>query len=433
MNFKGETCGSNLWKDYPYNAWITMPSPAVSADNGNNPLLDCSDCFFIKTCLRDCSETMTAPQMIDHYQTDDFGYFCVPSLSNLTGIHGAVKVQFTFEGDFGNVQQDAARAMGDLYTTWPLILGSAAVALLFAFLYNFLSESIAGVLVVFALIIIIAGGVLASYTLIKAGRNAREQGIATDRSNAMYGTGITLAVLTLIFVCVVIALRQRIRIAIEVVKEANRCVHDIWSLIVFPIVPMFLGLGYMVFWIVVTVYIFAVWKTKEQNVPEYILKSSNFNDSLFDHNQTTGAATYLSYTWDQSMQNVFAYVFFHLLWTTQFIIYFTYMVMAGTVANWYFAPMDANEKRIVGKNPGELSHTPITDSCCRTCRFHIGTIALAAFIIAVVEFIRACVKYIERKCAAANGGQLNMLQKAVFCLIHCCLACLQVSETSRSL
>ncbi len=125
------------------------------------------------------------------------------------------------------------------------------------------------------------------------------------------------------------------------------------------------------------------------------------------------------------MQRAFAYVFFHLLWTAQFVIYFTYIVMAGTVANWYFAPMDANEKRIVGKEPGQLSHTPITDSCARTCRFHLGTVALAAFIIAVVQFIRAVVTYIEKKCYDAAGGKPNIVQRAVFCLIHCCLACLQ--------
>lgn len=91
----------------------------------------------------------------------------------------------------------------------------------------------------------------------------------------------------------------------------------------------------------------------------------------------------------------------------------------------FLAPMDANEKRIVGDNPGELSRMPVTSSCGRTCRFHIGTVALAALIIAIVEFIRACVKYIEEKCAQANGGKLNCLQKSVFCIIHCCLACLQ--------
>ena len=95
--------------------------------------------------------------------------------------------------------------------------------------------------------------------------------------------------------------------------------------------------------------------------------------------------------------------------------------------------MDANERRIVGPAPGELSHTPISDSCYRTCRFHIGTVALAAFLIAVVEFMRACVLYIEHKMNQAAGGKPNCCIRAVFCLTHCCLACLQVSGRAREM
>ena len=436
MNFQGQTCGEGSQSDKPYNAWVAMPNPRAPFANGNDISNECTDCFFIKTCVRDCNQTQKgtdqAPEMIDFYPSKDFGYFCMPDTDAF--IQGGVQVEFTFSGDFASVDQNAGRAIGDLYTVWPLLLGSAAVALLFAFLYNFLSETFASVLVGFTLIIITAGGVLASYTLIKAGKDARDSGNSSDRSDAMLGVGITGAVLTTIFVLVIIALRNRIRIAIEVVKEANRCVHDMWSLVIFPLLPMFFGLGYIVFWVVVAVYIFAVWITKNEPLPEYIAQSPQFSSGGVVNpayevlrNGTTDQFFYKAYTWDDSMQNSFAFVFFHLLWTTQFVVYFTYMVMAGAVANWYFAPMDANEKRVVGNNPGELSHTPISDSCARTCRFHIGTIALAALIIAIVQFIRAVVKYIEQKATQANGGKLNFLTRAVFCLIHCCLACLQWS------
>jgi hypothetical protein len=50
---------------------------------------------------------------------------------------------------------------------------------------------------------------------------------------------------------------------------------------------------------------------------------------------------------------------------------------------------------------------------------------VAALIIAIVQAIRVTVKYIEKKCTVANGGVPNVVQRAVFCLIHCCLACLQ--------
>lgn len=353
VNWKGDVCGSGDFHDQKYNAWVAMPSTGISNANGNDIFADCDDCFYIKTCLNNCSQTLSgygAPEMIDLYPSTDWGYFCVPDIGAVTNIKGSVdvKIEFAFSGDFDTAAQNAGRAIGDIYTVWPLLLGSAAIALLFSFLYNFLSETFAGVLVFFSIIIIIAGGVLVSYTLIQSGRDARDGDFAIDRANAEYGLGITLAVLTLVFTFVVIAMRNRIRIAVEVVKEASRCVHDIWSLVVFPIVPMVLGLGYIVFWIVVVLYIFAVWDTREEILPPYITQSPQFRDSRssppgpYVWNGTANPYEY--YTWDTSMQATFAYTFFHLLWSTQFIIYFAYMVMAGTVANWYFGQTETHEQ-----------------------------------------------------------------------------------------
>jgi len=142
VNFYGDTCGSDAQSDRPYNAWVAMPG---STPESLSRTADCNDCFFIKTCLASCNETLSAPEMIDLYPTTKFGYFCVPDTDAF--VQGDVHVQFSYSGDFATVQQNAARAMGDLYTTWPLILGCAAVALLFSFLYNKLSETFAGVLV----------------------------------------------------------------------------------------------------------------------------------------------------------------------------------------------------------------------------------------------------------------------------------------------
>lgn len=325
-------------KEFPYNAWVTMPL-------GRNALLpgalskdDCQDCFYIKTCLQTCNDTKTASVMLDRYPSTDFGYFCIPDPTQM--VDGSVQVTFSFSGDFSTMQQNAGRAIGDLYTTWPLLLGSVLIALFFAFVYNWLSETIAGVLVGFAILVIIVGGFLASYTLVKAGREAADSDAASNRSKAMYGIGYSIAIVTLIFVLVVIAMRKRIRIAIEVIKEANRCVHDIWALIVYPLIPMFCGVGYIVFWVVVAVYIFAVWVLKDEVFPRYITENSQFKSQILvpgsEWAKTWNGTHYIyqSYTWDQSMQNSFAFIFFHLLWTVQFIIYFAYMVMAGTVANW---------------------------------------------------------------------------------------------------
>jgi len=54
--------------------------------------------------------------------------------------------------------------------------------------------------------------------------------------------------------------------------------------------------------------------------------------------------------------------------------------------------------------------------------FNLGTITIAAFIIAIIQFLRTMVAYIERK----SGSQPpNCFKRAVFCLVSCCLKCVE--------
>ena len=43
----------------------------------------------------------------------------------------------------------------------------------------------------------------------------------------------------------------------------------------------------------------------------------------------------------------------------------------------------------------ERMSTPVLKSCCRTVRYHLGTVMFGGFIIAVVQFVRAALAYVE--------------------------------------
>merc|ERR1712216_86205 len=109
-------------------------------------------------------------------------------------------------------------------------------------------------------------------------------------------------------------------------------------------------------------------------------------------------------------------VFFHLLWITQFLIYFNYLVLASITGRWYFSVFDEGTGKKLDLEPHVVLH-----ACERTSRFHLGSVALGSFIIAVVHFIQACVAYIKEKCE----GDENQLKKAVLCCLSCCLYCLE--------
>jgi choline transporter-like protein 2/4/5 len=113
-----------------------------------------------------------------------------------------------------------------------------------------------------------------------------------------------------------------------------------------------------------------------------------------------------------------------LLWVMQFLFYFCFMVIAGATADWYFTPFNASGGKDYGLGAGELNPFPVCASCFRTCRFHLGTIALASLIIAIIQFLRACVEYVQMKMQGGKNGP-NKLQQAVLCMLSCCLKCVE--------
>jgi len=113
-----------------------------------------------------------------------------------------------------------------------------------------------------------------------------------------------------------------------------------------------------------------------------------------------------------------------MLWNVQFLIYLVYMTLAGAIANWYFTPRHADGGKMRGDGDRELSHTPIWDSVVRTVRFHIGTVAFASLIIAIVQFIRYCVNYLQDTLKKCTGDPCH-LQKICFCVLKCCIGCVE--------
>lgn len=83
-----------------------------------------------------------------------------------------------------------------------------------------------------------------------------------------------------LFLLIVISLRSRIQIAIEVVKEASRALTQMSSMLVFPIIPLALALGYFVFWIIIALYLYSIATTSTEDVnPLVQAGSGNTNPS----------------------------------------------------------------------------------------------------------------------------------------------------------
>merc|ERR1711939_610793 len=66
-----------------------------------------------------------------------------------------------------------------------------------------------------------------------------------------------------------------------------------------------------------------------------------------------------------------------------------------------------------------MPRSPIRRSMHRAVRYHVGSIALGSFIVAVVQFIRAVLEYIDRKTWEMQEG--NPILKYVMCCVKYCM------------
>merc|ERR1719499_2088861 len=130
-----------------------------------------------------------------------------------------------------------------------------------------------------------------------------------------------------------------------------------------------------------------------------------------------GQATYKSYEFDSEFEN---YAWFHLFcgfWTCQFILYWSYAVIAGVFAEWYFSDFQDD-----GVNKKLDDGSPVLRSMWRITRYHMGTIAFGAMIIAIIRMIRAVLVYMETQMMKYDE---NCVAKCIVCCVHCCLNCME--------
>ncbi len=84
---------------------------------------------------------------------------------------------------------------------------------------------------------------------------------------------------------------------------------------------------------------------------------------------------------------------FMFFWLFNWITGFFQMSTAGAFASYYFSR----------ERPKDMPCCPVLQSAWRTIRYNLGTVAFGSFLIALVQFIRVIMQYIQRHCKGQNS------------------------------
>ncbi|XP_054761990.2 choline transporter-like protein 4 [Lytechinus pictus] len=227
---------------------------------------------------------------------------------------------------------------------------------------------------------------------------------------------IILTVIAAILLLLCLVLFSRFRLAAKMLGEASEAVGMMMSTLAWPLLPFVFQFGYVAFWAFVAVYLASagVAVFEVSNAPSGSSLSNGTTCDQMTFNSTLYAPAtcqFVSYGLPSYTIYLQIYGVVGLWWMLNFFIALGEVTLAGAFASYYWA----------FTKPQDIPSIPLVYSFWRAIRYHLGSMALGALIITIVQLIRALLELIEDKTKDAS----NVVTKFIFCCCKCGFWCLE--------
>lgn len=227
--------------------------------------------------------------------------------------------------------------------------------------------------------------------------------INVSQIQLLRSVGSGLGVLAVLWASLVCFLRERIALAIGIIKESSAALIDMPLLCFFPLFQTFLFACFTAIWLLYSAYLISSGELTTYTDP---VTSISYNYIHYDVN-SQGAMLILVFVW---------------LWTTGFIEAFGNLASSHAVLSWYFS----EEQNTSCKCSCSCLGLWLCGGCSsvlnsvQTCfRYHLGTAAVGSFIVAIVRLFRVMLEYLKTKFTLNSS---NRLVKYTFFCLSCCFA-----------
>ncbi|TMW65022.1 hypothetical protein Poli38472_009189 [Pythium oligandrum] len=317
------------------------------------------------------------------------------------------------------------RAIGDIEHTWEIILAfGGGAALVLGFVFIFMMKYCAGcfvwialwafvlMLLLFALMASTKAGIIKDSDISKLSSTLADAGIVAASQNGLQvpenlraseDKKKVYAVVAYVFYALsgvafllVCFFQKKIRITVGIIKEASRAIQRLPLLVFFPLIPFVMILVLFIYSAIIGAFIYSSAELKVDKLGA----SASTMLSKVDSNL--------------AMRILLGYHFFGFLWTNQLINAISMCTIAGAICRYYWSRE---------KNAAEMGRFPVMYSFKNCFRYHFGSLAFGSFIIAVVQFIRAILMYIDHQ--TQDIQRSNLVVKVLMKIVQCCLWCFE--------
>jgi len=254
-----------------------------------------------------------------------------------------------------------------------------------------------------------------------------------DQREMLKYTGYVLFGLAALWALGICIMRNRIRLAIAINRVAADFVGDEKTMILVPVIQVLISVMWLGIWIYVAIFVVS-------QVPDTYIEERG----PFDYTTAVGTEDVpgkcnnkwpTGFAWKDETDPLcnpedqkcfycaapryvfdvrFAYIFFSLLWNNAFVIASGQIIVAGACAGWYFTE---NQKK--GSKP------VIRKSVRNAFRYHPGSLAFGAFILAVVQFLKYWMYYLQKQAEANKNKVLEKVFKILKYVIACFEKCVK--------
>lgn len=230
-------------------------------------------------------------------------------------------------------------------------------------------------------------------------------------------------ILTIVYFFALLGLRQQIKLAIELIKEAGRTVRKMPMALFYPLFTYALSFVVFIYFLSVATYIITSNASVDSLSETYSFPNASFDlDSLSDVAQAAQAEiaanrTIVAYNSTAAETNnfvrgLFVYHLFGYYWVAEFIKAIGMLTIAGAICSDYWITNDS-------LRPG----SPVAQSFWRSIRYHAGSAVYGAAIIAIIRLWRAIMMYVDKQTQELQKA--NKFAMIAMKMIHCCLWCLE--------
>ncbi|KAF6202777.1 hypothetical protein GE061_003180 [Apolygus lucorum] len=323
-----------------------------------------------KECVEDCSA---------YPEYRKFLHRCIPKKSS--EVVNSFFSKTGFKDFFHEVSED-------LHLAWKELVYLALIALGLSLFTLFALRFFAGIMIWVILVGSTGMGVIGTiyaWVVWRQKKMEQSQSEIDDRLVKTYlAYAIITTVVTVVIFFVVIVMRKRIKLVAELFSEAGKALTKMPLLIFEPL------LTFVALFIVIALWMyFAIW-IESSGILTYHQPSFYYKKSFA-----------MKFTRWYNLMGVF--------WMTQFVIGCQHMVIAGSVATWFFT-----------RNKEDME-SPILTSAYNLVRYHLGSVCLGSFFIALIQLIRAILKRVED----VLSDPQNDVTKCLFKCCQCCLYCFE--------